>query len=177
VSAHSESADRPIDPQRVELLNAYLDCELTPDERSRLEQDLAEDPRLQGELRRLQRAWDLLDALPRTEVGGTFAQSTIEMIAVSAAGDLHTTTAGPGRRVWFDWLLAAAGIAVATVAGYIVVDAVRPRADDALIRDLPVIERIDLYGRAEKGTSVEFLRTLHEKKLLVDLPPDDARKP
>src|SRR5688572_13968211 len=127
------SPGAPLDPARIERLNAYLDGELPADDRSRLELELAEDPRLQNELQRLQRAWDLLDSLPRSEVSGAFAQSTIEMIALSAAGELAGTATPPRRRVWLDRTLAVAAIAVATVAGFIVVDAVRPGPDDALV--------------------------------------------
>ena len=167
----------PLEPERIERLNAYLDGELSAEDRNQLERDLADDPRLQSELQGLQRAWDLLDSLPRSEVGDGFAQSTVEMIAVSAADELTAVRTPPPRRVWFDRLLAAAGAAVAAVAGFIVVDAVRSRADEALVRDLPVIERIDTYGRSEQGTTVDFLRTLHDKKLFDNLPTDDARRP
>jgi hypothetical protein len=167
----------PLGQERIERLNAYLDGELSADDRSRLEQELADDPQLQRALQGLQRAWDLLDSLPRSEVGDGFAQSTVEMIAVSAADELTAVDKPPPRRVWLDRMLAAAGVAVAAVAGYIVVDALRPPADEALVRDLPVIERIDLYGRSEQGTSVEFLRAVHDKKLLENLPPDEPRRP
>jgi anti-sigma factor RsiW len=167
----------PLEPERMERLNAYLDGELSAEERNDLERELADNPQLQTALQGLQRAWDLLDSLPRSMVGDEFAQSTVEMIAVSAADELTAVQAPPPRRVWFDRLLAGAATAVAAVAGFILVDAVQTPADEALVRDLPVIENIDLYGRAEQGTTVEFLRTLHDRKLLENLPPDDARRP
>jgi len=172
-----DPAGPPLEPERIELLNAYLDGELSAADRNQLEQELADDPRLQSELRRFERAWELLDALPRCEVSDRFAESTVEMIAISAADELTAVATPPPRRIWLDRLLAAAGTAVAAVAGFIVVDAARPRADDGLVRDLPVIERIDLYGRSEHGTTIDFLRSLHDKKLLDDLPADDARRP
>jgi anti-sigma factor RsiW len=166
-----------LEPEQVERLNAYLDGELSAHDRSELERELADDPQLQTALRGLQRAWDLLDSLPRSEVGEGFSQSTVEMIAVSAADELSTVQTPPPRRVWLDRLLAGAGALVAALAGYIVVDALRPRADHALIRDLPVIERIDLYGRAEQGMTVDFLRALRDQKLLENLPADEPRRP
>ncbi len=151
---------------RFDRLNAYLDGELPTDERALVEQDLASDQRLHADFRQLQRAWDLLDALPRSDVGAGFTRSTVEMIALDAADELATLEAIAPRRRWIDPVLMIAAAAVAGAAGFLALDALRPRPDDALLRDLPVVRRIDVYGRAEHGTSVDFLRAVRDRKLL-----------
>lgn len=151
---------------RLDRLNAYFDGELAAEERKQVERDLAADHALQDEFRRLQRAWDLLDALPRSDVGANFTRSTVEMIAFDAAEEIATIEATVPRRRWIDRALLTIGAVVAGAAGYLACTALLPHADDALLRDLPVVERMEIYGRAEHDVSVEFLRLVRDRKLL-----------
>ena len=96
------------------------------------------------------------------------------MIALDAADELATLEAVAPRRRWLDPALMIAAAAVAGAAGFLAIDALRPRPDDALLRDLPVVRRIDVYGRAEHGTSVEFLRAVRDRKLLPSTKNADA---
>lgn len=152
-------------------LNAYLDGEVDADERTRIEQALADDTKLQSDFQRLQRAWDLLDVLPRADVGAGFTQLTVEMIAHDAEHQLAVAQKVAPRRNWIDRFLLAGGIAVAAVAGYFVVDAVSPRPDDAVLQDLPVLQGLDRYGRTEPGENAEFFRRLNESRILADAEP------
>jgi len=68
--------NRPFDE---ELISAYLDDELSPEEAARVSRRLMEDPAYQQRLGQLQKAWDLLDTLPR---GG--AESGYEFRAAAA---------------------------------------------------------------------------------------------
>lgn len=160
---------------RFDRLNAYLDGELPTDERTRVEQELAADRTLQSDFKQLQRAWDLLDVLPRADVDAGFTRSTVEMISLNAADELTAVEQTLPRRRWIDGLLIASGAAVAAVAGYLAIAALQPRPDEALLQDLPVVERIDLYGRAEHGTTADFLRTVRDKKLLPPPSIGDVR--
>lgn len=158
-------------------LHAYLDGELAPEERGRFEQRLSSDSQLQAELHRQQRAWDLLDALPRSDVGAKFTQSTVEMIALDAAADLTTAETRPRHR-WMDLALLGGGVLAAALGGFLLVDALRPHADDALLNDLSVITHLDDYGRTEPGETADFFRSLNAAK--VSLPEergDDGRRP
>lgn len=65
----------------TELLTAYLDNELEPQERTALERRLVDDEELRLELRSLRKAWDLLDALPEITVSRDFTTTTMRMIA------------------------------------------------------------------------------------------------
>lgn len=149
-------------------LNAYLDGELEADERTRIEQALADDTRLQGEFQRLQRAWDLLDVLPRADVGTDFTQHTVEMIAHDAERQLATVQKVVPRRKWIDRVLLVGGAATAAIGGFLLVDTLRSRPDDAALRDLPVLKKLDYYGRTEPGEDAEFFRNLRDRKLPLD---------
>jgi hypothetical protein len=65
----------------TELLTAYLDNELEPQERAALERRLVDDEQLRLELRSLRKAWELLDALPEITVSRDFTTTTMRMIA------------------------------------------------------------------------------------------------
>jgi anti-sigma factor RsiW len=158
-------------PEVLTQLNAYLDGELEPDERTQIEQALADDTRLQSDFQRLQRAWDMLDMLPRADVGTDFTQHTVEMIAHDAEKQLATVQKVVPRRKWIDRMLVVGGATVAAVAGFLIVDAVRSRPDDAALRDLPVLEKLDVYGRTEPGENAEFFRKLRDRKVPLQVKP------
>jgi anti-sigma factor RsiW len=98
-----------------EELVAYLDGELDPSGAARVERRLADDAAYRSRLAQLQRAWDLLDTLQRSEANDDFARSTVEMIAVKAIDDAQTGQMRAVRRRSFAWLsIAAAALAAAT---------------------------------------------------------------
>src|SRR4029434_7501689 len=72
-----------IDPVEEELV-AYLDDELEPEHRARVEHRLAEDTRYREKLRHMQKSWDLLDLLGRADVSDGFTRTTVEMVALKA---------------------------------------------------------------------------------------------
>lgn len=158
-------------PETLTQLNAYLDGELEAEERTKVEQALADDTRLQSDFQRLQRAWDMLDMLPRADVGTDFTQHTVEMIAHDAEKQLASVQNIVPRRRWIDRLLLVGGAATAATAGFLLVDALRTRPDDAALRDLPVIEKLDLYGRTEPGEDAEFFRNLRDRKVQLTPKP------
>ena len=147
-----------------ELLVAYLDGELAADEQVRVERRLADDPEFRARLAQLQRAWDLLDSLERTEADEDFARSTVEMVAEKAADDVQAER--NKSRLRQAWLYAVGGTAMAMslIAGYLLVARWADRPNREIVRDLPVIERVDEYRNAE---SVEFLRELHQEGLFA----------
>lgn len=61
-----------------EELTSYLDGELAADQVRKVEDRLARDAAYRAELQRLQRAWDLLDRLPRASLPESFSKSTLE---------------------------------------------------------------------------------------------------
>lgn len=153
-----------------EQLVAYLDGELDAETSKQVEQRLAADAEYRRELQQLQRAWDLLDNLPRADASETFTQTTVEMVALSAEEDL-TEVKGRGRRLdRVLWCSAGGGLVLAAVAGYFASTAFFARPNEQLVRDLPVIENVELY---EVADSVEFLHELQDTGLF-DEEADDA---
>lgn len=147
----------------LEKLTAYLDGELDAVETRQVEERLAADAAWAGELQRLQRAWDLLDGLPRAEVGANFTHTTVEMIAVEAEHELVAVQTRPTPRRWFDRALLVAGTVAAAGAGFIVVDTFRPPRDAELFRNLPVLEHFELYARTEPAETAEFVKLLRDQ--------------
>lgn len=154
------------DPDEEDLV-AYLDGELTGTEMQRIEERLSADEEYRRQLQRLQRAWDLLDDLPRQEASESFSQSTVSMVALQTSGEFTATKSRAG--LW-QWLGAAAAIVLAGAAGYGATHLVYDSPNRELLADLPVIERLDVYQSAE---SLEFIRLL-AKEGLFDEEVNDA---
>lgn len=146
----------------VEELVAYLDGELDGDASQEVEGRLATSDEYRRELRQLQRTWDMLDELPRAQVSNTFTQTTVELVVSSAQHQLQEQQAQGARRQRWAWILGGGGLVASAVAGYLVLAAYLARPNDQLIRDLPVIENLDLYQVAD---SVAFLQQLRETGL------------
>ena len=152
-------------------LVAYLDGELDAEQTRAVEERLSGDPAYRQQLRELQRAWDLLDQLPKAEVDGSFAQTTLAMVAVSASDDVARAQVRRARMHRWLWWTGSAAAAVAFVAGYFAVSTVVSRENRRLLRDLPVIQNLDEYRYAG---SVEFLRLLdHEGVFAEDEIPNE----
>jgi anti-sigma factor RsiW len=154
----------------LDELVAYLDGELDRDANRDVERRLSQDAAYRDRLRRLQQTWDLLDHLPQADVDESFTQSTIAMVAVRAATE-HRDVASRGRRqrhLWFAGI--ALGTALTFAFGFAATRWVAGSADRQLVRDLPVIENVDLYRYAE---SIEFLRMLEREGLFADGEDDD----
>jgi len=148
-----------------ELLVAYLDGELDADRCHDVETKLARDDAFRRRLNDLEKAWDLLDELPTTVADEKFVRSTVEMVALEAqeeAATVRQQSAWP-RRVG----VAAIGaiILFAAFLGYRTVAQLASADDDALARDLPVIENLDLYRRLD---AMEFLHQIHKEGLFEE---------
>jgi hypothetical protein len=173
----SESESYSENDEAYEQLVAYLDGELDAETSKQVERRLAEHVEYRRELQQLQRAWDMLDELPRAEVGESFTQTTVEMVALSAAREL-TEVKGRSRRLdRVLWGAAGAGIVITALTSYLVFSAFFSRPNTQLKRDLPVIENIELYQIAD---SVEFLRQLEDTGLFVTAwfaAPERAEEP
>jgi len=172
-SSHTNTDDRG---EMLELLNAYIDGELTGEDARAVELRLTEDAVWAGELRRLERAWDLLDQLPRAEVAADFTQTTVEMIAMNAADELAAEQSPQPRRRWIDRALFTMGALVAAVAGYLLIDQLRPHRDDELLRASPVLHHLELYVRTDPGESAGFLRRLRAGPPLPDASTSAAQR-
>ena len=149
------------DPDHEEL-TAYLDGELDADARAAVERRLSDDESFRVRMQRMEDAWAMLDALPRTEADMSFAQSTVEMVALAAKEDLQAASDSNRRRRWIGWTATVAAVALAAFLGFRLVDRVTSAENDQLVRDLPVIENVELYRHVD---DIEFLRQLEAEGL------------
>lgn len=141
----------------LEELVAYLDGELEPADAERIETRLSEDPAYRTELKGLQGAWDMLDLLPRPQVGEGFTRSTIEMVAVKAADDTAKRRGSVRLRRAAGWLAVVSAAVVAGFVGYRAVHHRLDRPNRQFLEDLPVVENVDLYYHAD---DIEFVEKL-----------------
>jgi hypothetical protein len=145
-----EAPDREL-PDR-ELLVAYLDGELDADQARQVEQLISRDSRAERELKQLERVWSLLDRLPRAEVGPSFTQSTVEMVALAVEDDLRgAERKGPARNA--AW---SAAFVAACLLGFVGAR-LWPDPNRQLLRDLPVIDHVEAYRQTPQ---IDFLREL-----------------
>jgi hypothetical protein len=161
----SESAPYSTNDEAYEQLVAYLDGELDAETSKQVERRLAENVEYRRELQELQRAWDMLDELPRAEVSESFTQTTVEMVALSAARELTAVQGQIRQRQRFLWGGVGAGAVLVALTSYLAVSAYFARPNAALLRDLPVIQNRELY---EVADSVEFLRQLEATRLFAE---------
>lgn len=156
-----QPATSDINPADEELV-AYLDGELDATDRQRVEQRLADDAAFRTRLRLLQRTWDALDVLRRTDPDEGFTRTTVELVAVKAAEEVrdeHSRLVQRRKRKWVGWTLAAVA---SSVAGWLLLTLLFTRSDRELLRDFFVIERVDEYRNAE---SLQFIQALDESGL------------
>lgn len=151
------------DPVEEELV-AYLDGELEDAARQRVERRLADDAEYRGRLTRMQKTWDMLDVLEKTEPDDGFVHTTVEMIALKTKEDEEGRKSAVVRSTRITWLAAGVASLVSAVAGYFLLMNVLEAPDRKLVRDLPVIERVDEYRLVD---DLEFLQQLEKEGLFV----------
>ena len=154
-SVHPD-AGAPQTPLEEELV-AYLDGELDDASARRVEQMLAADPKVRGELQGLERTWHLLDRLDRVTPEEDFTRTTLEMVAVAAKEDLEEQQVVVPRRRRRRWLLGGVGLLASAAVGFLALILLRPSPNRRLLEDLPVLENLDQYRHVD---SIEFLRLL-----------------
>ncbi len=143
---------------------AYLDGELDPSAAARVERRMAEDPRYSARLNQLQKAWDLLDTLGRPEADESFTHSTVAMVALQAQNEAQAGASVAGRKRSLTWIGLALASVLAACGAFFVIDQRLNRDNRELVRDLPVIERVDEYRNVE---NVDFLLELQKEGLFA----------
>jgi anti-sigma factor RsiW len=159
--------------QRSNLV-AYLDGELPEQATKEIDQVLTKSPAVRHDVEMLARTWDLLDELPRLSSGEDFTARTLSVIKDEEAPRPLVPQA------LIDWLqsqqlrrgaIVAAWVAVLAAtafAGYTVTSRWIPNPSEDLLRNLAVVEKLDLYRNVE---SAEFLKQLDEKIGSFDAAP------
>jgi hypothetical protein len=152
---------QPLDSVEEEL-SAYLDGELDAGSVRRVEERLAREPAYQAELQRLERAWDLLDRLPRASVGEAFTKTTIEMVAIAASAEAESIQQELPRRRRRQQAFGIVGVIAAGLVGFVAGHWLWPSPNDRLLKDLPVLQNFELYYQAD---NIDFLRLLDREGL------------
>jgi hypothetical protein len=145
-----------------EELVAYLDGELEASRSRRLEERLANEPRLRRILQELDGTWSLLDELDAPPPDEHFTRTTLEMVALAADEDVARGRAEAPRRRRRRWLAVAGALLAAAAAGFAGVALLFPDPNAQLRRDRPILENLDQYRQID---SIEFLRVLSREKL------------
>jgi anti-sigma factor RsiW len=162
------------DDERAELV-AYLDQELSESEARAVEARLTTDPALRAEAESLQRAWGLLDMLPRAEPSPTFSHKTIERLTLEGAGRA-TGRVLSSRRRWLWGLGWAAAVLLVAGAGFVIGGRLAPTRSTAppqdsaeveskLARHPRVIQNMQLYDHVE---DLDMLKALGQPDLFGD---------
>ena len=165
-STMTEPTAHPDETSEVdELLAAYLDNELSETERSLVETRLAKDDTFRQRLDELDRAWEMLDALPKADIDDEkFARTTVEMITVAASQEIQQYQQKRRRLVVLRNAGIAAGVLALVSTGYLLTAWRLSRPDRVLVENLPVIESIDQYQYAG---DIEFLEALKSEGLFT----------
>jgi hypothetical protein len=166
--SHQDPILPEVDPVEEELV-AYLDEELEPEHRARVEHRLAEDGLYRDKLRHMQKSWDMLDLLARSEPDQEFTRTTVAMVALKAKDAVQEQKQNTQRQGLLFRLAVAAGTLACALISFGIGSWMLGAPDRQLVQDLPLIEQLDAYTRAE---SVSFLQLLDKHGLF--LPENDS---
>jgi hypothetical protein len=158
-----------------EELVAYLDGELEPAARGRLEQRLAREPALREKLRRTQQAWDALDLLPQTHADETFANTTMQMTVAEVVKDYESPQKKGAKRDFFPaeywpWLKVGLGALLALCVGFRLVKAKHQTDRSKELREIRIAEQFEALSDTP---SIEFLMKLRDEKLFTTKSNED----
>jgi anti-sigma factor RsiW len=166
----NEPGDAP-----TEELVAYLDGELDPKAAESVATRLSLDPKLRAEADALQRAWDILDVLPRPRPSAAFATRTVSQVVPLPpglsgtqylAGPANTTALLPVVRTGLVfWVVSAFFILVAGAGGYfghLLLAPPKSTAAEPALEDVPLMKNLRLYRNVD---DMEFLKKLDSPEL------------
>jgi anti-sigma factor RsiW len=157
----------PITPELRENLVAYLDGELDEVATLEVERTLSESAEIRLEVEELSRTWDLLEALPRVEASREFTERTIASIETSDSPEITQPLLSPNTRRQLVITSLVALAVLCAVGAFLLTNRAIPQRSDSLVRDLPVIEHLDLY---EDVGDVRFLKELEQSGTLTESP-------
>jgi anti-sigma factor RsiW len=152
----------------TEELVAYLDGELDPAATEAMATRLSLDPRLRAEADALQRAWDILDVLPRPQPSAAFLTRTVSQVIPAAASATAMLPALPpapaARSSGLFWGVSVVLILVAGLGGYVGRALLVPRGQEyeQITRDAALLHNLRLYRTVE---DLDYARQLDDPTL------------
>ena len=151
-----EDSSPPTPDLRANLV-AYLDGELDEVATVEVEKTLTESEEIRLEVEALSKTWELLDALPPVQASSHFTERTLQSIQTESLPDAARPLLSPAGRRSLLRIILMLGLVSCAVLGFYLANRAVPKRSEGLLRDLPVIENLDLY---EEAGDVEFLRDL-----------------
>jgi anti-sigma factor RsiW len=154
------------DDEREELV-AHLDGELDEARARVVEARLSLDPAARAEAEALNRAWEMLDYLPRPEPTEGFTHRTMERVSVVRSQQLARRAAWRRRRPWLVGAGWAAAVLALAAGGFLGMRQALTHGptDEDLARDLRVLENKRSYEQVE---DIGFLWKLSHPDLFGD---------
>jgi anti-sigma factor RsiW len=154
-------------------LTAYLDGELADDAVREIETVLVQSPIARNDVELLAKTYDLLELLPRPKASGDFTERTIATARLDRVPRDYRQTA------WYKWSAYGAprvgwllGLCAASAVGYLGALQLAPRADDELLDELPLIQRLHEF---EEAGDFEFLDRLGRDGQLLETMQQEIR--
>jgi len=164
----SEETQDIITPELRAELVAYLDGELSESETQRVEQTMAKSAAVRREVQLLAGSFELLGTLPRVTASAEFTACTLATVQIEHVDDASPEPRWrrPARRgaAALGWV---AALGIASMVGFYGARETPSAASNGLIRDLPVIQDLDMYTEVD---SIEFLRELQSSELFDETP-------
>jgi anti-sigma factor RsiW len=168
--------DDPTPDARTEELVAYLDGELDPKAAEAMATKLSLDTNLRAEADALQRAWDILDVLPRRQPSAAFTTRTVSQVIPASSSGTQLLPPGsavqpmpaalPSRAGAGFWLGSFALVLLAGVGGYFAHRAlVPPPKGDPPLEDVTLMKNLRLYRHVD---DIEYLKKLDSPELFAD---------
>ena len=155
----------PLPPDNDDLV-AYLDGELAGDDATRVDEQLAVNPRLRKQAEQYRKTFDLLDHLPMPEPSPNFASRTLTQLQPNLSQQRVGVI--PTRR-WPRYVLAAGLMLLALALGLVFPLATctpdNRRNDDSL-DDTPVVEALPMYFAVD---NIEFARNLRSENVFPEM--------
>jgi anti-sigma factor RsiW len=147
-------------------LTAYLDGELDEAATQALEAKLNQDPEARAEVEALKRTWSLLDFLPKPQASTDFTHRTIDRLEIEKRKPVSTAIMPrPTCGRWAGRLAWTTAAAVLLVVGFLLGQRMGTRHDDAIVKQLDVIQRWRNY---ETIDDIELLKALDHPDLFGD---------
>ena len=153
--SQADRSDAPPSPDD-ETLTAYLDDELTPEERRRFESRLAVEPELSDRLRRWRQEWNALADWDCPSPTRDLVSSTLEMAVVGDPAVSPRGARGTRRRLdRVRWPIVAAAL---LATGFVAARVWERRQSDRVLRELPLVIDQDAYRRGDAPELLDELR-------------------
>ena len=149
------------------LLTAYLDGELSPQDRQQLEQRLASEPELRQRLTQLEETWKYLDLLEQENVNAEQIETTLKLAAVSVSA--YPFTASQTSRLGRWGIAVLAGLMV-----FIVTFQIGKQSPFDNLSFRQKIERLEMYRMILDDDGIELLRELATERVFLPSLPDDV---